>query len=93
MTLADRKQVAEALLKIVNAEYRRAYGVRALLQRGLRSLVEQAQQMGLQPDDLFTPNGHDAFTAIARAVFAPVRPMAPRDQLNAEWRTVVQLAA
>jgi hypothetical protein len=91
--LADRKRVAETLTKIVYAEYVRAHGASSLIRRGLRVLCEQAQQMGLAPEDILTPNGRDAFIAIARAIFAPIRPKAPRNILGAEWQTVIQLAA
>lgn len=93
MTLADRKRVAEVIAKIVFTEYVRAHGVPSLVKRGIRCLAEQAQQQGLVPEDALTPNGHDAFVTIARAIFAPYRPQPPRDQLNAEWQTVIQLAA
>lgn len=93
MTLSDRKRVAETLTKIVYAEYVRAHGVSALVRRGLRVLAEQAEQMGLAPEDVLTSNGRDAFIAIARAIFAPHRPKAPRNSLGAEWQTVIQLAA
>lgn len=81
------------LIKIVQREYVRAHGVPALVRRGVHALAEQAEQMGLAPEDVLTPNGHDAFTAIARAVFAPYRPRAPRNNLGAIWQTVVHLAA
>jgi hypothetical protein len=93
MTLSDRQQIAEVLVKIVQREYVRAHGVPALVRRGLRALAEQAQQMGLAPEDLLTDNGRDAFVSIARVVFAPYRPQPPRDSLNAEWQTVIRFAA
>lgn len=93
MTLADRQQVADTLLKIVSVEYERAYGIQALIQRGLLILVEQAHQMGLAPEDVLTSNGRDAFVSIARAIFALPRPKKPRGVLGAEWQTVLQLAA
>lgn len=93
MTLAARQKVAETLAKIVHAEYVRAHGVASLIRRGIRCLAEQAQQQGLVPEDVLTPNGRDAFVTIARAIFAPYRPQPPRDTLNAEWQTVIQLAA
>ncbi len=93
MTLEDRKHVAEALLKIVQREYVRAHGVPALVRRGVRILAEQAQQMGLAPEDFLADNGRDAFVTIARAIFAPYRPKSPSDTLNAEWATVLKFAA
>lgn len=93
MTLTNRKEVAEALCEIVRSEYRAAYGVPSLIRRGIRLVAERAQQMGLQPEDLLTMNGYDAFVTIARAIFAPRRPEPPRGSLCAEWRTVIQLAA
>lgn len=93
MTLEARKRAAEAIAKIVYVEYVRAHGVSGLIRRGIQLMAEQAEQMGLAPEDVLTPNGRDAFVVIARAIFAPHRPKAPRNQLGAEWRTVVQLAA
>jgi len=93
MTLEDRKHVAESLLKIVQREYVRAHGVPVLMRRGLLILIEQAHQMGMHPNDFLLPNGHDAFVAIARAIFALQRPKKPRGVIGAEWKTVLQLAA
>jgi len=93
VTLASRKRVAATLTKIVYSEYVRAHGASSLIRRGIRILAEQAEQMGMTPEDVLTPNGHDAFIAIARAIFAPIRPKAPRNNLGAEWQTVIQLAA
>jgi len=93
VTLASRQKVAEALAKIVQAEYVRAHGVPALVRRGIQIMAEQAEQMGLAPEDILTVDGRDAFITIARAIFAPYRPKAPRNQLGAEWQTVIQLAA
>jgi hypothetical protein len=93
VTLEGRKQIAEALIEIVQREYTRAHGVPVLVRRGLLVLVEQAHQMGLAPEDFLTPNGHDAFVTIARAIFALQRPKKPRGILGAEWKTVLQLAA
>lgn len=93
MTLADRERAATVIAKIVQAEYIRAHGVPALIRRGIQIMAEQAEQMGLSPEDVLTVDGRDAFIAIARAIFAPHRPKAPRNQLGAEWQTVIQLAA
>lgn len=93
MTLMARVRVAETLTKIVQREYVRAHGVPALIRRGTQIMAEQAEQMGLAPEDILTRDGRDAFIAIARAIFAPRRPKPPRGALGAEWQTVIQLAS
>lgn len=94
MTLADRKRVAEVMLAIVKAEFLHAWALTPKLQRGLRHLAAQAQQMGLQPEDVLTENGRDAFTTIARAIFHTAEPKeALPKSLRAEWATVLRLAA
>jgi hypothetical protein len=93
VTLADRQRIANVIAKIVSSEYARAHGVPSLIRRGIQIMAEQAERMGLAPEDVLTANGRDAFIAIARAIFAPHRPKAPRNQLGAEWQTVIHLAA
>jgi hypothetical protein len=89
--LYKRKKVASMLKKIVKAELPNSWLNRAL-QSGLRHLAEQAQRMGLAPEDVLTDNGRDAFVAIARAILGTPRPIFS-NALGAEWRTVVELAA
>lgn len=53
--------------------------------------------MQLQPEDVLTPTGHDAFVAIADTILwtrhAGEPHMKPYRPLAAEWQTVIQLAA
>lgn len=92
MTLDKRKKIASVLKKIVKAEGPVDVLLWKRLYCRLRRLAEQAQQMGLQPEDVLTDNGRDAFTAIARAVLVGSWP-GPANTLGAEWRTVLELAA
>jgi len=91
MTLYKRKKVASMLKKIVKAELPDAW-LRRRLQAALRHLANQAQQMGLLPEDVLSDNGRDAFVVIARAVVGATWP-GPALPLCAEWRTVISLAA
>jgi len=91
MTLMRRKKAASALKRIVKAELPERWLQRRLY-AGLRHLANQAQQMGLQPEDVLTDNGRDAFVAIARAILGDTWP-GPATSLGAEWQTVIQLAA
>ena len=91
MTLTRRKKAASALKRIIKTELPDAW-LRRRLQGALRILANQAQQMGLLPDDVLTDNGRDAFIVIARAVVGTTGP-GPALPLCAEWRTVISLAA
>jgi len=91
VTLYKRKKVASMLKKIVKAELTDAWLQRRLY-GGLRHLANQAQQMGLQPEDVLTDNGRDAFVVIARAILG-TRWVGPATPLCAEWKTVIELAA
>lgn len=93
MTLHKRKKIASTLKKIVKAEGPVDVLLWKRLYSGLRRLAEQAQQMGLQPEDILTDNGRDAFTVIARAVLIGSWPSPGASPLCAEWRTVLELAA
>lgn len=90
MTLHKRKKAASMLKKIVKGELTDAW-LQRRLEYGLRRLAEKAQQMGLQPEDVLTDNGRDAFVAIARAILGTPQPVY-KNALCAEWRTVVALA-
>lgn len=89
MTLRVRKKVATALKKIVRVEFPRATWSRGHFAEGLRRLCGQAQKMGLQPEDVLTGNGRDAFTVIARAIAAD---RSAHTTLCAEWQLVLALA-
>ena len=89
MTLRRRKKVASTLKKIVKVELPNASWHRIRLRDGLRRLAAQAQQMGLQPEDILTDVGHDAFTVIARAIANDRTSFPP---LAAEWQLVLTLA-
>lgn len=96
MTLDRRKRVAELLTKIV-ATLSPTWAPRTILRHRLRVLCSYAQQMRLQPEDVLTPTGHDAFVAIADTIswtrHAGEPHMKPYRPLAAEWQTVIQLAA
>ena len=94
MTLSRRKKAASALKKIVQAEWPDA-AIRRRLQAGLRRVAEQAQRMGLLPEDVLTDNGRDAFTAIVRAIVTTSQrdgSLVINQMLGAEWQTVISLA-
>ena len=89
MTLRQRKKVDSTLTKIVKVELPKAVWHRVRLRDGLRRLAAKAQQMGLQPEDILTDVGRDAFTVIARAIACDA---AAFPSLRAEWQLVLTLA-
>lgn len=88
MTLRSRRKIARAIRKIVKAEQRHPWS-RVELQQSLRHLAAHAQRMQLQPEDVLTPNGRDAFTTLARAI---ARDPAVFSVVGAEWQMVLALA-
>ena len=92
MTLRNRKKVAAQLTKIIKVEVQDARWHRMKLADGLRRLAVKAQQMGLQPEDILTSAGRDAFTVIARAIAS--NRTEPRQMLTlcSEWQMVLHLA-
>src|SRR3989304_1412403 len=91
MTLQRRKKVASMLKRIVKTELPHNAWLNRALHSGLRHLANQAQQMGLQPEDVLTDNGRDAFVVIARAILGTRWP-GPAEPLCAEWQMGIELA-
>jgi hypothetical protein len=86
VTRYQQRKIAGALKRVVKTEMRTGFGTGTRRER-MTQLVAQAQQMGLQPDALLTPEGRDALIVIARAVSTqPVRPIKP---LRAEWAFII----
>ena len=87
MTKRQQKKIAYTLKRVAKTEFGDAF--RATTRReDMMRLAAQAQKMGLQPDVLLTPEGRDAFAAIARAI--ATQPRCPAKPLRAEWALIIE---